>query len=52
MTGSAHRNQILFRIVARVAAKLLVVDFQIRYRAAELTPPAVAAQDLLTESFV
>jgi hypothetical protein len=28
MTCSAYRNQILFRIVPRVAAKFLVVDFQ------------------------
>jgi hypothetical protein len=36
----------LFGVLARVAAKLFVVDFQIRHRAARLTPPAVTTQDL------
>ncbi len=35
-----------------VAAKLFMMDFQIRHRATRLTSPSVATQDLLTESFV
>jgi hypothetical protein len=48
----AQRDQVLFGIVAGMAAKLFVVDFQVRHRAARLTPPAVATQDLLPQSFV
>ena len=42
----AERNQILFRIVPRLAAKMIVVDFQARHRAARLTSPAIATQHL------
>jgi len=35
-----------------MAAKLFVVDFQIRQRAARLTSPAIATQDLLAQSLV
>jgi hypothetical protein len=31
-----------------MAAKLMVVNFQVRHRAARLTPPAIATQDVLT----
>jgi hypothetical protein len=48
----AERNQVLFGVVAGVAAKLFVVDFEVRHRAAELTTPAVATQHLLPETFV
>jgi hypothetical protein len=48
----AQGNQIIFCIGARVAAELLVVNFKIGHRAAILTPPAVASQDLLTQRFV
>jgi hypothetical protein len=44
---SAERNQVLFGIVAGATAKLLVMDLQVRHRAAQLTSPAVATQDLL-----
>jgi hypothetical protein len=35
-----------------MAAKLFVVNFQVRHRAARLAPPAIATQDLLPQSFV
>jgi len=35
-----------------MTAELLVVYFKIRHRAAELTPPTVATQDLLAQTFV
>jgi hypothetical protein len=39
MAKSAHRYEVLFGIIAGVAAKLFVVDFEVRHRAARLTPP-------------
>ena len=47
MTGIAERDQVLFLIISGMAAKLLVVDFQIRHRTACLTAPRVPAQNLL-----
>ena len=47
MACNAERNQVLFGIVTGVAAKLSVVDLQIRHRTACLTAPAVSAQYLL-----
>jgi hypothetical protein len=52
MAFGAKSDQVLLGIVARVAAKPFVVDFQVRHRAARLTPPAIASQDLLPEIFV
>ena len=52
MAVGAEGNQILFRIVAALAAKLLVVNLQVRPGSARLASPAVAAQNLLSESFV
>jgi len=37
----AERDQILFRIVAGVAAKPFVVNFQMRHRATRLASPAI-----------
>jgi len=48
----AQRDQILFCIVARLAAKLFVVNFQVRNRAAQLTPPALATRHLLPQPLV
>jgi hypothetical protein len=39
-------DEVLFRVMAGVTAKLLVVDFQVRHRAARLTPPPITTQDL------
>ena len=52
MALRAERDKVLFGVVARVAAKLFVVDLQVRRRAARLTPPAIAMQDLLPQTFV
>ena len=52
MAGVAERDQVLFGAVARVAAKFIVVDFQVRHRATRLTSLAVAMQDLLPISLV
>ena len=52
MACGAERDQVLFGVMTRVTAKLFVVDLQVRHRATGLTPPAVTAQDLLTESLV
>jgi hypothetical protein len=52
VTSSANRDQVFFGIIAGVAAKLFVVDLQVRHRAARLTPPGIATQDLLPQTFV
>jgi hypothetical protein len=43
----AERDQVLFRIIAGMAAEFLVVNFQTRHGAASLAPPAVTTQNLL-----
>ncbi len=48
----AEGDQVFFGVVARVAAKLLVMNLQVRHRAAGLTPPAIAAKHLVAELFV
>jgi hypothetical protein len=45
MTVVAQSNQVLFRVGARVASELLVVNFQMRPRAADLAAPGVTLQD-------
>ncbi|SPF44427.1 hypothetical protein SBA1_530063 [Candidatus Sulfotelmatobacter kueseliae] len=52
VTRSADGTQILSRIVPRVAAKLFVMDLQVRNRAARLTAPAVTTQNLLAQIVV
>ena len=52
MARPAQGDQVLLGIVAGVTAKLFVVDFQARQSATELTPPAIATQHLLPESFI
>lgn len=42
MAPVAQRDQVFFRVLARVAAELLVVNFQVRPGAADLAAPAVA----------
>jgi hypothetical protein len=44
MTRGAERDQVLIGVVAGVAAKLFVMDFQVRHRAAGLAPPAITPQ--------
>jgi len=48
----AERDQILLGILPRVAAKLFVVNLKVGHRAARLTPPTVATENLLPKSFV
>jgi hypothetical protein len=45
MTIVAKGDQVLFRVVARVAPELLVVHFKIRSCAADLASPAVTLQN-------
>ena len=52
VTSVAKRDQVLFGVVAGVAAKFFVVDFQVHHRATRLTSPAIAKQDLLPISLV
>jgi hypothetical protein len=52
MATGAQCDQVLFGVVARLAAKLFVMDFQVRHPPAGLTPPAIAAQDLLPEALI
>jgi hypothetical protein len=52
MAFGAKRDQVFFGIVPGLAAKLLVVDFEVRERAANLAPPSIPPQDLLTEVFI
>ncbi len=48
----AQRDQVIFRIVAGVAAELSVVHLKVSHRATRLTPPAVATQDLLAQPLI
>jgi hypothetical protein len=43
MARGAECYQVFFGVVAGVAAKLFVVDFQVGHRAAGLTSPAITA---------
>jgi len=43
----AKRDQVLFRIVAGMAAEVLMMDLKIFSRAAELAAPAVPPQNSL-----
>jgi hypothetical protein len=52
MALCAERNQVLFCVVAGVAAKFLVMDFQVRHDATRLTSPAIPAQDFLPQALV
>lgn len=44
----AKGNEVLLSILARLTSKLLMVNLEIRHRAASLTTPAVATQHLLS----
>jgi hypothetical protein len=48
----AQRDQVLLGVGSRMAAELPVVHLKIGHRATRLTPPAVATQDLLAQTFV
>jgi hypothetical protein len=49
MAIKTQRDEILFLILTRVATKLLVVNFKVPHRAAQLATPAIAPQYLLAE---
>src|SRR5205823_14827166 len=44
MAFVAQSDQVLFRVVAGVAAKFLVMDFKVSHRSTELASPAVPPQ--------
>jgi hypothetical protein len=48
----AERDQVLLGVFPRVAAEFPVVHLQVRHRAAGLTPPGIATQDLLPQPLV
>ncbi len=50
MAFSAERDQIFFQIVAQMASEFLVVNLQIRHRAARLASPSIAMQHLLPKT--
>ena len=52
VASGTQRDQVLLGVVARVSAKLIVMNFKIRHRAAGLAPPVVATKDLLAQAFV
>jgi hypothetical protein len=47
VASETESNQVLFGIVTRLAAELFVMNFEIRHRATQLTPPAIASQHKL-----
>jgi hypothetical protein len=48
----AQRDQVLLRVRAREAPKVLMVDLKVGHRAAELTSPTVTTQHLGAQSVV
>jgi hypothetical protein len=52
MACRAQRDQVLLGVGSRMTAELPVVHLQTRRRATGLTPPAVATQGLLAQTFV
>jgi hypothetical protein len=52
MARGTKGNRVLLGIVSGMATKFLVVNLQIRDRAARLAPPAIPAQHLLPQLFV
>src|SRR5438046_730460 len=44
MAFVAQSDQVLFRVVAGVAAKFLVMDFKVSHRSTELASPAIPPQ--------
>jgi hypothetical protein len=52
VAGRAQRDQVLLGVFPRMTAEFPVVHLKIRHRATGLTPPVVATQDLLAQTFV
>jgi len=49
---TAKSNKVPLAIIAAATAELLMMDFQIRHRAAALAAPAISPQHLLTQLLV
>ena len=49
---STKCNKVVVGIIAGVTPKLFVVNFKIRHRAARLTSPPIATQNLLPQPLV
>jgi len=52
MTYRAKRDQVRFPVIPQVTPKFPVVNFQVRHPAARLTPPAIATQHPLPQTFI
>jgi hypothetical protein len=52
MATLAKRDEIIFIIISRVAPELLMMDFQVCHRAAELAAPTIAPQHSCARFFV
>ena len=52
VTGHTKRNQIVFRIVARLAPEFLVVNLEVRHGSAGLASPGITTQHLLPQFLV
>lgn len=48
----AQRDQVLFRIVARVTPEIFMVDLKVGHRAACLASPTISAEDLVAQLFI
>ena len=47
VTTIAKRNEVLFRVVTRVTAELLVVNLKLLHRSAGLAPPPIPLKNPL-----
>ena len=52
MAFRAESDQIVLGIMPSLAAKLFVVNFEIRHRATRLASPAITAEDFVPKLFV
>jgi len=52
MAPQTQRNEVGLGIASALAAKFLVMDFQVRHRSTGLASPSVASQYLLPQSFI
>ena len=49
VAASAQRNEIVFRVLAGLAAKLLVMDLKIPHRTTRLAAPTITRQNMLPQ---
>ena len=52
VTTIAKRNEVLFRVVTRVTAELLVVNLKLLHRSAGLAPPPIPLKDLVAQLLI